>query len=93
MSGLLAGREFVAELLGTCVLIMFGCGSVAQSVGATKYWLQTSEKKELNYVYKWWSIELSFVLQGAEPEGQWRHAFYQSRLVLRSSSEQNFGWF
>jgi len=26
------GREFVAELLGTMVLIMFGCGSVAQSV-------------------------------------------------------------
>ena len=29
----------------TCVLIMFGCGSVAQSVGATKYWIQTSKKK------------------------------------------------
>ena len=48
-------------------------------------------KKEINYVYKWWSIELS--LQGAESEGQWRHAFYQSRLVLKSSSKQNFGWF
>jgi len=36
MSGLVAGREFVAELLGTCVLIMFGCGSVAQSVLSQK---------------------------------------------------------
>ena len=32
MNALVMGREFVAELLGTMVLIMFGCGSVAQSV-------------------------------------------------------------
>ena len=25
-------NEFLAELLGTCVLLMFGCGCVAQSV-------------------------------------------------------------
>ena len=25
-------KEFLAELLGTCVLLMFGCGCVAQSV-------------------------------------------------------------
>jgi len=25
-------REFTAELLGTCVLLMFGCGCVAQAV-------------------------------------------------------------
>ena len=31
-AGTLMGREFVSELLGTMVLIMFGCGSVAQSV-------------------------------------------------------------
>ena len=32
MNAMVMGREFVAELLGTMVLIMFGCGSVAQSV-------------------------------------------------------------
>ena len=32
MKAVVIGREFVAELLGTMVLIMFGCGSVAQSV-------------------------------------------------------------
>ena len=31
-ASMLMGREFVSELLGTMVLIMFGCGSVAQSV-------------------------------------------------------------
>ena len=25
-------KEFLAELVGTCVLLMFGCGCVAQSV-------------------------------------------------------------
>ena len=30
--GLVMLKEFLAELLGTCVLLMFGCGSVAQSV-------------------------------------------------------------
>ena len=32
MKVVVMGREFVSELLGTMVLIMFGCGSVAQSV-------------------------------------------------------------
>ena len=48
MRGLVAGREFVAELLGTCVLIMFGCGSVAQSV-STKYKLQNTNKIKTKY--------------------------------------------
>ena len=43
MRGLVAGREFVAELLGTCVLIMFGCGSVAQSVNQNTHKIQTSK--------------------------------------------------
>ena len=36
MKAVVMGREFVAELLGTMVLIMFGCGSVAQSVKLDK---------------------------------------------------------